>query len=687
MSNDKAFKIKNGITVGGNYQQTGGTVTSSNAGLDVKSANLEGSLYFSQPGTTGADIFFKPDGTKLYMQSNSTVYQYSLSTAWDITTASYDSKSLVVESGGNLNGFFIGDSGTKLYGLNDGNYYVRQYNLSTAWDVSSGSFDDTGDAGSGLPSGVYSGARTVNFSSDGTKLYVHFDQPTGSVYQYTLSTAWDINTLSYSKRSIPILSVDDELTTGQDGYTYGIRFSTDGTEMFMAGKAKRAIYKFGLTTAWDIGTLYYTGESTPDYFLSELANSSVAVENNISGIALNTEDGDTFYLRGQQRGTVLQYRGMGHTKTLDLSTGNYFKVDLTTGTNIAFSNPPPSGVAYAATIEIESGGEYNIQSGYMAAVVDTGSVDGESTVNGVTFKTDGTKMYQVGQSQDVVHQWSLSVPWDVSSATYETEISVSTSGTTPTCVRFKSDGTIMYVLNSNTDSVYQYDLRIPWDVSTTVLAPGSFSVNSQETVPNGLYFKTDGTKMFVTGSNGDDLNEYALSTAWDVTSATFTQVEDYPEWNTTSFAAQNPTDIAFSADGTRIFVVSNNVQVISFPLSTAWDISTMGNMDRFYNASSGLGIGNAQLLTSIRGIELSSDGTKFFLTGQRAQYFTGTGTTEQTAGYNIASPFKLSWPNSIKWDQNVVANPPDAGSKCFYTILTVDGGSTYYGKVSGGHVG
>jgi hypothetical protein len=32
----------------------------------------------------------------------------------------------------------------------------------------------------------------------------------------------------------------------------------------------------------------------------------------------------------------------------------------------------------------------------------------------------------------------------------------------------------------------------------------------------GIAFNTDGTKMFIVGDTGDDVNEYALSTAFDV---------------------------------------------------------------------------------------------------------------------------------------------------------------------------
>jgi hypothetical protein len=38
----------------------------------------------------------------------------------------------------------------------------------------------------------------------------------------------------------------------------------------------------------------------------------------------------------------------------------------------------------------------------------------------------------------------------------------------------------------------------------------TFSVVNQETTPLGLAFNNDGTKMYVVGTTGDDVNEYNL---------------------------------------------------------------------------------------------------------------------------------------------------------------------------------
>jgi hypothetical protein len=46
---------------------------------------------------------------------------------------------------------------------------------------------------------------------------------------------------------------------------------------------------------------------------------------------------------------------------------------------------------------------------------------------------------------------------------------------------------------------------VGFDVSTAVFVD-SFSVSAQETSPQGIAFNTDGTKMFIVGFNGDDVN-------------------------------------------------------------------------------------------------------------------------------------------------------------------------------------
>jgi DNA-binding beta-propeller fold protein YncE len=164
------------------------------------------------------------------------------------------------------------------------------------------------------------------------------------------------------------------------------------------------------------------------------------------------------------------------------------------------------------------------------------------------FKPDGTKVYVTGQSSDVVGEYNLSTAWDISTMSHNQNFSVASQEATAAGICFKDDGTKMYVTGYTGDDVNEYDLSTAWDVSTASYSQ-NFSVSGQETAPRGIVFKTDGTKMYIAGSTGDDVNEYDLSTAWDVSTATFNQ-----NFRENVVPEGQLTDVFFKPDGTRFWI-------------------------------------------------------------------------------------------------------------------------------------
>lgn len=105
-----------------------------------------------------------------------------------------------------------------------------------------------------------------------------------------------------------------------------------------------------------------------------------------------------------------------------------------------------------------------------------------------------------------------------------------------------------------------------WDLTNASYSNNSFSVSTQETVPRSLFFKNDGTKMYVYGNDGDDVNEYSLSTAWDVTSASYTTASS-------NLGIAAPRAMFIGDNGSKLYVTSrSNFQ--QHNLTTAWDVST-----------------------------------------------------------------------------------------------------------------
>jgi len=78
----------------------------------------------------------------------------------------------------------------------------------------------------------------------------------------------------------------------------------------------------------------------------------------------------------------------------------------------------------------------------------------------------------------------------------------------------------MYVVGTSSDTVYQYSLSTAWNVSTASYGSIFYSVNAQDASPSQVNLSDDGTKMWIVGSSGDDIWEYSLGTAWNVSTAT-----------------------------------------------------------------------------------------------------------------------------------------------------------------------
>jgi len=170
----------------------------------------------------------------------------------------------------------------------------------------------------------------------------------------------------------------------------------------------------------------------------------------------------------------------------------------------------------------------------------------------IQFKSDGTKMFMVGQQTSNVRQYSLSSAWDVSTASYDSvsfSVGTQVGGSNVNFLFFSADGTKMYAGGSTNQTIFQYSLSSAWDLSTASYASKSFSVASQEGDPRGIFFKSDGSVLFVVGINDDEVLQYSLSTSWDVSTASFDNISF-------SVASQDstPVDVHFSSDGEKMFI-------------------------------------------------------------------------------------------------------------------------------------
>jgi len=295
----------------------------------------------------------------------------------------------------------------------------------------------------------------------------------------------------------------------------------------------------------------------------------------------------------------------------------------------------------------------------------------ETNPCGIVFSNDGTKMFIVGSITDTVYQYTLSTAWDISTASYDNKsLDVSGQETNPTGIAFNDDGTKMFIVGYDTDSVYQYTLSAAWDVSTASYDSVSFDVSGQETSPQGIAFSSDGTKMFIVGYDTDSVYQYTLSTAWDISSASYAS----KSFSVTEQSAV-PQGIAFSSDGTRMFVIeSGDDTVYQYTLSTAWDISTANYTGKSFSAS--------EQETYATEITFNNDGTKMFVIGSSSdtvyQYTLSMtwDTLPTTPGTAI-----IEWnshPSDIKaWDLATYQVTLDGETVTIDVEQSTDGGATW----------
>ena len=206
----------------------------------------------------------------------------------------------------------------------------------------------------------------------------------------------------------------------------------------------------------------------------------------------------------------------------------------------------------------------------------------ESSPTGITFKPDGTKMFITGINMRNILQYNLTTAFDVTSATLEKgTATIQQQQYKPQDVKFNSDGTVIFILGMGTagsggdavDGIHRWSLSTPYDIGSLVVTDNDFT-DLGVSIPRGLAFNNDGTKMFVINQATKLVTEYNLSTPYNPDTKTATNT-----LTNTPSSGRYHQGLGFNADGTKMFVVKGKAattgnEIDEYALSTAFDISS-----------------------------------------------------------------------------------------------------------------
>jgi hypothetical protein len=268
----------------------------------------------------------------------------------------------------------------------------------------------------------------------------------------------------------------------------------------------------------------------------------------------------------------------------------------------------------------------------------------ETAPTGLYFKSDGTAMYIIGTTGDKVFQYTLSSAWNVSTATVYGNVSVLAQDSGMNDLFISSDGTKLYTIGTTSDSVYQYTIATPWDITTATYASKSFSVAAQETSGSGLYFSPDLANMYVTGTLTDTIYQYTIATPGDVSTASYSG----KSYSIATIEGGVGT-LTFNSDGTKMYTVgTSSYNIFQYDLSVPWDISTAS-----YTPGNAYYIGWQE--TSPNGLYFNFAQGKIWVSGAGTdtvfQYNTANNSIVTTGALGVAGQLNVS--GNVNFPQNL----------------------------------
>ena len=250
---------------------------------------------------------------------------------------------------------------------------------------------------------------------------------------------------------------------------------------------------------------------------------------------------------------------------------------------------------------------------------------------------------------DNIYYGIPSVAYTLDGASYDNKsLNVSSQDNFPLGLTFNDDGTQLIVLGFGIDRIFEYDLTTAYDISTASYTDVYFDISSQASTPRDLVFNGNGTKLYVVDIDGSQLYEYDLSTPYDISTASYNNVNvnvisgvDSIEWNN---------------DGSKFYLESS---------SSIYEYSTSN-----YN------INNLSLLSStsfssfdnaLRGFQFNSDGSKLIILGNQNKTF---------YQFTLATPYDIS---TYLYDNLSFTPDSSRNEDIFNFILHPDDSKLYYG--------
>ena len=465
-----------------------------------------------------------------------------------------------------VSGIFFKPDGYKMYttAINR----ILEYTLSSAWNVNTAIFTSNTPAD---PNILYSSYADLFWKDDGTKLYaitkedivdnvtvvfpgsgfrandnIVFTDPAGFSGITAVARVLAVNSDGLTHPNSYLICANT--ITEQQAIAIGLYSNTSGGNANTSMANTLSYYAYALTGPVANINIISGGSG---YFVAPSANivgnTAIRSLGIVGSVKIN--NGGTGYANGDVLAftTVVGNYGYGANGVAVVNaTGTIIRTELKPITN----NYTIGGTGYAnnyfPTISVST------VSG-VGANLEVSSLLGSGDILSVSIgQTSNVKVVEY----DATDSWNLQ---SVNVASYSTSnANIALQEIQPSGIYFSNTGSSMFIVGANSGKVQQYTLSTPWNVNTASYS-ANVSILSQETDPSSLAFTKDGKYMYVLGASVDTVHEYLLSTEWNISTTIYNRAFDIGD------DLNYPLGLYIDLSNNRIFVSGLNTAAVTYP--------------------------------------------------------------------------------------------------------------------------
>ena len=560
---------------------------------------------------------------------------FTLSTPWDLSTAQSDMSTanfFIVPSSERIIEF--GDSGSRLFiGREGGGIY--SYSLTTPYTV-----PDNLDVVSGFSALFTPGnMRSFTFSADGLTLFV-LRYTNNDIQVYTLATAYDISSPTLAYTTAALTTIDATFTQ-----PYDIKIKPDGTTLLLLDYNNRKICQLSMSTPWDLTTLSYAGNSFTVYYVPQKMSVSpdgtrIATGNYYynrfyeyvltTGWDVRTEVGTS----NQGSGSLVSILGGYPYHIAWSSDGSYgyaladnvaYKLVTTTPYSVIGASWPTPTAGYDSSNTgwmfewAPDGTYYYVIDDYQWIRRDlseawnisskTASVDvlpvgfSGGTARSVMFNADGSDAYIRGALGNVysITKVDLTTPYDLVNLRVDLSSDLLILNPVPSQTMvglwMNSDGTVLTVCDER-DEFDVYQLTTPYDINTAAFWYEGNHPN-YSLYMFSVQFSPDGLQAYYVSRYENRIYYQNLATPYDTRTVVSQSIANLDFDGYRDFE-----NFSFASDGLGIFGASSRDYITYTPLTSPYNLATVqsNSFIRSYKLTTVDGI------SSIRKVWVSDDG-------------------------------------------------------------------------------